>query len=217
MKKLTLILMVIIFSAAYAWAQPPGPTPHHGPPPGPPDMEDFDGPPPGPPPMDQRREAMRRLMKKDPKKAKQLMRICKEYPELQCGMNQTQGGRPGPGMRPGHGPGMMGPDGKRGRFDPEMMERKQKLMQMRMEARELGKRYQETQSAAEKKKIDKELRKRLAEIYKLKLEIQRARVKQVEEKLKRVKQELAAYEKDQKGVISSWFDQLTGKTRYKKF
>ena len=113
---------------------------------------------------------------------------------------------------------MMNSERRPGRkFNPEFTEKKRKLRELREETHKLGKEYQSAESAAEKKKIEAKIRKKLDEIYKLKLEVMRGRVKDVEKKLKRVKSELVKYEKDRKGVINSWLDQITGKARYKKF
>jgi len=125
-----------------------------------------------------------------------------------------------PGMRPGMGPGMR-PGKGCGMWmmqqSPAMMEQMRKMQQLRKEARELGMKYQQAQSAEEKKKIEPQLRQKLDEIYSLKLEIMRERAKMIDNHLNTVTQEISNYEKDKNSVTNSWFDQLTGKGRYMRF
>ena len=130
------------------------------------------------------------------------------------------------GMGPaGMGPGGMGPGpdddelGGIGRppMNPEIMAKMKKLQDLKMQVRELGRKYNETQSADEKKKLETQIRGLLDEIYALKLDLMRARVKDVESKLNEVKAEMKKYESDRKGVTDSWFNLISGDDRYKKF
>ena len=234
MKKLWILAGVILFAASFAYARPPaGPMP----PPGG-EYDDYMGPPPPRARQVKRVEVWKKFKKENPKDAATIMRICKEHPELRCGFIADENGRrdrrpgmrPGgrPGMRPGMGPGM-GPEGRPGegpgmgppheRWNPQLAEKHKKMQELRAEAKELGRKYRETESAGEKKKIEKELRKVLNDLYVVRLELMKGRVKDVESRVKTVKTELEKYAKDRDGVIDAWFKKVTGndEDRYKRF
>lgn len=221
MKKKILAISILVAVAILAIASAQGRRNQPPPPPPPPEA----GTPPPPPPMggpdggfQYRMDLWEKFKKEHPEDAKILTDMMEKYPELKMIMGM-------PGMGPRGGGGMRGGMGMRGggmgdrmrMRDPAHHEIMMKIMSLRERAFELGEQYQNTTDSQEKKKIEAELRKVLAEIYDLRLAEMKMRVKHVETRLAQVKEELAKYEKDKNGVIDSWFKQLTGQENYKEF
>lgn len=222
MKKKILAISILVAVAILAIASAQGR--RNQPPPPPPPPEAGTPPPPPPPPMggpdggfQYRMDLWEKFKKEHPEDAKILTDMMEKYPELKMIMGMPGMGPRGGGMRGGMGMRGGGMGDRMRMRDPAHHEIMMKIMSLRERAFELGEQYQNTTDSQEKKKIEAELRKVLAEIYDLRLAEMKMRVKHVETRLAQVKEELAKYEKDKNGVIDSWFKQLTGQENYKEF